>query len=214
MYSRSIVETRSTGIHFKCLPFSGEACRLRTNSRLKKQYCTPIEAEQKFFGMEQVQVHADEQRDEVVHITMVTTGTQTISDEDAGQQQNIHTMEPSTTDISEASRFTLRMQTALDMYPVSVQLQILTSLFQRCASQAFHVTVPNNFLTLVLKASQHLSSCNRSNVLYGLAQALGRMRPDGSDSRLPARRMPMGLLEFTINFFNADTLSEVYVTTF
>ena len=47
------------------------------------------------------------------------------------------------------------------------------------------------------------------SMLYGLARALGKMRGDGSDSRLPARRMPMGLLEHIVNFFSADSYSQV-----
>ena len=70
---------------------------------------------------------------------------------------------------------------------MAVQLQIISLLFQRCALQVFKVAVPDD-LPLVLKASELFSNCNQSNVLYVLAQALGRMRPEGSDidSRLPA----------------------------
>ena len=45
--------------------------------------------------------------------------------------------------------------------------------------------------------------------MYGVAKAVGRMCPDDSDSRLPAKRMPMGLLEYMLNFFNADSYSQV-----
>ena len=92
----------------------------------------------------------------------MTTGTQTINAEGASQGQN---MDPSTTNISEPSNLTLKTQTELNRYPTYMQLQIITSLFQRCASQAFQVTVSDDFLSLVLKASQHLSSCNVYMVL-------------------------------------------------
>ena len=45
--------------------------------------------------------------------------------------------------------------------------------------------------------------------MYGVAKVVGRMRPDDSDSRLPAKRMPMDLLEHMLNFFNADSHSQV-----
>ena len=45
--------------------------------------------------------------------------------------------------------------------------------------------------------------------MYGIAKTIGRMCPDGSDSRLPAKRMPMDLLEHMLNFFNADSYSQV-----
>ena len=35
------------------------------------------------------------------------------------------------------------------------------------------------------------------------------MRPDGSDSRFPAKRMSVGLLEHMVYFFNADTMKWV-----
>ena len=46
-------------------------------------------------------------------------------------------------------------------------------------------------------------------MVYNLVRAVGRMRPDGSDSRLPVKRMPMGLVEYIIGFYNADSVEEV-----
>ena len=39
------------------------------------------------------------------------------------------------------------------------------------------------------------------------------MRPDGTDSRFPVKRMPMGLLEHMVNFFNASSIQQVSVHT-
>ena len=58
------------------------------------------------------------------------------------------------------------------------------------------VHLPRDVVRLSIQASKHLSQSGRSNVLCSLAMALGRMRTDGSDSRLPATRMPLGLLEY------------------
>ena len=38
---------------------------------------------------------------------------------------------------------------------------------------------------------------------------LGTERADKSDSRLPAKRMHMGLLEHMVNFYNADSYTKV-----
>ena len=54
-----------------------------------------------------------------------------------------------------------------------------------------------------MKLSHH------SNVVYGLVKALGRLQLNGSDSRLPASRMPTGLFEYVSGLYNADTLAEV-----
>ena len=65
---------------------------------------------------------------------------------------------------------------------------------------------PARFLQFVVSASEHLFQCGRFNVVYTLAKAIGRKRPDGSDSRFPAKRMPKGLLEHMVNFYNADSV--------
>ena len=52
--------------------------------------------------------------------------------------------------------------------------------------------IPSEFLKLCLRGMAHLKQCDRSNVIYLLAKALGTMRSDQSDSLLPAKRMPWG----------------------
>lgn len=93
-----------------------------------------------------------------------------------------------------------------------LSLREITSLFQKLA-RTYQVCIEDDFLQLVLQSCQHLQKYGRSNVLDGLARAIGRLRPDGSDSRLPVKRMPMGLIEYNIvNFFNAESYQKVYIT--
>ncbi len=47
--------------------------------------------------------------------------------------------------------------------------------------------IKSDFLQLVMDASEHLLQCGRS--MGSLALAIGRKRSDGSDSRLPAKRI-------------------------
>ena len=54
-----------------------------------------------------------------------------------------------------------------------------------------------------------LKRSERTNVLYKLAKGIGTPREDGSDSRLPTRRMPMGLVEHIANFFVAEEMCKV-----
>ena len=89
------------------------------------------------------------------------------------------------------------------------QLQIMADWFSKFASSNYGVHINPDFLQLSLSASCYLKQCKWENVVYGVAKAVGRMRPDDSDSRLPAKRMPMGLLEHMLNFFNADSYSQV-----
>ena len=168
----------------------GEACRLRIQSKFAKNFRTPIQAERHYFGM-------DTAEEEEIADVKVSTATQT-SERD--------TLPPIT---ENPASFISCTQEALEKYPRSLQIQLITSLCQKYAEKEYDITIPEDFLTLFLKASQHLKSCHRSNIVYGLAKALGTMRSDKSDSRLPAKRMPTRLLKYTIKFFNADNVLDV-----
>ena len=79
-------------------------------------------------------------------------------------------------------------------------------------SQRQGVTIPGDFLELSIAACNHLKRCGRANVLYNIAKGLAQMwsdGSDGSDSLLPASRMPMGLLEHISNFFISESLQKV-----
>ena len=97
---------------------------------------------------------------------------------------------------------------------IDQQLKVISVVFQKLAGSTYGVDIDGDFLELALQASKHLQECGRSNVLCGLARAIGTLHLDGSDSRLPAKRMPMGLLEYRANFFNSDSYRDpkVYVS--
>lgn len=70
--------------------------------------------------------------------------------------------------------------------------------------------IPSDFLQLCLHGMAHLKQCDRTNVIYLLAKALGTMRSDLSDSLLPAKRMPMGLIEYNVQFFTSPSANQVH----
>ena len=72
-----------------------------------------------------------------------------------------------------------------------------------------NIKVPTDFLELTAAGMVHLLHCNQSNITFVLARTIGCMRADESDSLLPAKCMLMGLIEHTVNFFNADHVNEV-----
>ena len=90
------------------------------------------------------------------------------------------------------------------------QLQQICTLFHRYTSCS-GIAIPRDFLPLCLKAFAHLKASGRTNVLYNMSKCLGTMRTDNSDSLLPAKRMPMGLLEHTVNFFTSSSVQQVSV---
>ena len=92
-------------------------------------------------------------------------------------------------------------------------LKVISSLYKSYCTSCSSVTPPDDFLKFALLAMEHLKSCGRSNVLYNLAKALGTMRDDQTDSLLPVKRMPMGLIEHCVNFFCCSHSEQVYVCT-
>ena len=49
------------------------------------------------------------------------------------------------------------------------------------------LSIPEDFLHYSLSAMQHLHKNHHSNVFHNLARSIGRMRPDGTDSRFPVK---------------------------
>ena len=93
----------------------------------------------------------------------------------------------------------------LDSLQPSQQLSILSQLF----SLISQMSVPSDFLELTNHGMHHLKEHGRSNLIYQLARCVGTMRADGSDSLLPVKRMPTGLIEYVVNFFNAGVGTKV-----
>jgi len=90
------------------------------------------------------------------------------------------------------------------------QCTVLSALFDMFVQKSTTLKHASNFIEFAVEGMNHLKECNRSNAIYLLAKSLGTLRPDGSDSLLPARRMPMGLIEYCVNFFSATTVQQVY----
>lgn len=93
--------------------------------------------------------------------------------------------------------------------PVDVHLQTMSRLFSSYMSATSSVSVPDNFLCLAAAAMINLHNGGRSNVVYDLAKGVGTQRDDKSDTCFPIKQMPMGLVEYVIQFFAVDTLHQV-----
>lgn len=88
------------------------------------------------------------------------------------------------------------------------KLQLITEMY-RSYCLSLDVRPHDDFIELSVLAMKYLHSCQRSNVVYKLVKCLGTMRSDNSDSLLPARRMPMGLIEHCVDFFCSSSSQEV-----
>ena len=69
----------------------------------------------------------------------------------------------------------------------------------------------DDYCEYALGAMTTLKENGRSNILYRLARALFTKRSDGTGSKFPADRMPMGLLEYIVGFFDSNTSPQVGV---
>lgn len=98
----------------------------------------------------------------------------------------------------------------LKKLPPDQQCTVLSNVFDLFLKESTFLThIPDDFIKLSINGMSHLRKCGRSNVIYSLAKSLGTMRPDQTDSLLPARRMPMGLIEHCVNFFSATAVNQV-----
>ena len=77
------------------------------------------------------------------------------------------------------------------------------------AAETLGVDVPPDFLSLSLNAMRQLANSGRINIVYGMCKGLGTMREDGSDSVFPAKMLISGLLEYSVDFFNAGDAQNV-----
>ena len=85
------------------------------------------------------------------------------------------------------------------------QLSLVCDMFAHTATSKFGLAVPNDFLAMALKGMQNLSAAGRSNVICTLCKGLGSFRPGNSkETYFPTSRMPMGLLEYMVNFFTSE----------
>ena len=164
------------------------ACRLHIISKYPRQFATPKLAEEHYFGR-----------------------TNTSEEMDVSMSGHVDASTQTESYLPAASRTldsTHSIKSAVSQLDESTRLEIISEMFSAYAhSQG--ISVSNDFLQLFLQATHHLKNCNRINVVYGLAKVIGTMRLDKTDSLMPAKRMPMGLVEYLVQFFSAKTLTKV-----
>ena len=93
--------------------------------------------------------------------------------------------------------------------PADDQINVLSKLYSVYMLNNCNIDVPEDFISYASNAMSQLRHSRRTNVLYNLAKGIGTLQEDNSDSRLPTKRMPMGLIEYTASFFANDDLHKV-----
>lgn len=162
-------------------PFLASACRSRVVRFLSKRFRTPAEAGA-YFNDQKLPSQACASS---LSYTMKSSGMQT--------------------DPIDSSMFL----GILNLVPRESRLPLLSEVFSAYMLTMFKLSVPNDFLHLAASAMLQLSNNGRTNVLYNLAKGMGTLRQDKEDSRFPIKCMPMGLVEYTAQFFAFDSLQQV-----
>jgi len=83
---------------------------------------------------------------------------------------------------------------------VTILFAVLSQLFELYVSSCY-LHVPEDFLIHAVNAMLQLKHNRWWNVLYNLAKGIGTLKEDGSESRFPSKRMPMGLVEYATDIF-------------
>ena len=130
------------------------------------------------------------------------------------QQSTVNSLPPRFQEVSTQTETELtgtlgQIESLLQTLPEYQHGMALTRLIQALARNlAPGVRIRDNFVLLTIAAMKHLRECGRSNVVANLVKGLGTMHPDGCDSRIPAKRMPM---EYVMKFFISDSMYEVSI---
>ncbi len=165
--------------------YIGEACRTQVNRTLSHRFTTPALAEEHFNYFSEDDI------------------SESLIESISAMPDSASSRQPAYADDFE------KILTKLDP---AKQMQIISELFSLLVGQSLIPVPPPDFLELVILGMKRLHSNGRSNVIYLLAKAIGTMRPQGTDSLLPISRMPMGLLDYVVNFYTASSINKVYFT--
>lgn len=91
---------------------------------------------------------------------------------------------------------------------------VLNKCFDICSKKIGITTNVSNFRQLSLCAVKKLQDLDKSNTVYNLSKVISESRPDGSDSLMPLRGMPFGMIQFIVDFFASTNVMQVTVVKF
>ena len=194
----------------------GGACRTRVYRVLAKKFQTPLWAEEFYdSGATEYQSSSVEQ---VPTSTSSAEQVPTNSpDRSAGSDSDDN--HQGSSQPSSSNSITIESVDTLELVSHKIgciepdqQLKFIEELLARyCCS--LNLTLPPHFLSYAVKGMLNLQASNRNNFLYGLTKGLGTQRSNGTDSIFLTKQVIAGLIEYSINFFNASTVAQVSTIT-
>lgn len=90
---------------------------------------------------------------------------------------------------------------------------VLNECFQVTAEKMGIETNVLNFPHLSLKSMKTLQDLGKTNTIYNLSKVVGELRPDGSGTLIPLKRMPFGMVQYIIDFFASTNVMQVSTIT-
>lgn len=169
---------------FHCFPlnFIAEACRKKVINYLSSKFTTPSDANVAYFP-------AGSTNPWCIQSSMMSH----------------HDVEvPQTVEEAVSS-----IQHLLSRFDSTIQLQIISSIYQTYALNSMEVLIPMDYIQLSIAAMNNLKHAGRSNVLYKFSKAVVTLRDDGTDTLLPVKRLPLALIEYCVNFYTATSVVKV-----
>ena len=83
-------------------------------------------------------------------------------------------------------------------------IEHICTLFKDYCRTHTELNVPNNYIKLSVRAMENLKDAGHCNVVYSLCKAVGTKQDNGSDTLLSCKQMPMGLIEYCVQFFTSN----------
>ena len=187
----------------------GGACRTRVARVLKKKFTTPLLAE-KFYESNQDESEPRCTPQRATGSAHRSTCASTNSDDGHRGNSPCSPVSSSTSIVIQSIDSLEVVSEKLSRIETDEQLKFLDELFNKCCS-SLNLYLPPSFLSYSVKGMLRLQESSRSNFLYGLAKGLGTTRSSGADSAFPTKQVIAGLVEYSINFFNATTVAQVSI---
>lgn len=90
-------------------------------------------------------------------------------------------------------------------------LKVADSVFCSLASKAGISGTMSGFVDTACKAMCELEAQNKPNVVYFLCRIIAEKREDGITPIIPLDRMPFGLIQYQLEFFNSTHICQVTI---
>lgn len=181
----------------------GASCRTRVSKYLPKEYATLEEDEEKLgidYVLESTAVLAEERPGTPVKNPSIPDGLSPILAESPFKKNSA--VVESIGDV--INNFIKTFKTLMSSRLKKQLIQYLYKLYvAEVGGMELFKYIETDFLDLSLNAMQTLFEERKNNLVHSISKCFER-RESGTETRLPLKRMPFGLIDYNLRFFAAD----------